>query len=91
MGIKVKGVAHHRNGLSGTGFHVVLFNCHIEGRKDSHFVGIVFPKPKSVAVLDIDLAVAGNIAFGENSWCGDDFEDELREAIEKYEDARRIK
>jgi 23S rRNA G2445 N2-methylase RlmL len=39
-------------------------------------------------VLDIGLLATGDIAFGSNSWRGDDYEAHLRQAIASH-DARR--
>ena len=79
MKIKVLSVEHHRNGVHGNSFYVVLF-------KHGHTtkVGIVFDDPGNVAVLDVGLLAQNNIEFGENSWRGDEFESELRKAVESY-------
>lgn len=75
---KIHEVAYHRNGISGIGFHVIRFRS-AEGNE---MVGVVFPETGAVAVLDIPMLAAGNIAFARgNSWRGDHFEDELRNAI----------
>ena len=44
-------------------------------------VGIVFDEPAHCAVLDVAKLAAGDIAFGSNSWRGDEYEPELRRAI----------
>ncbi len=46
-------------------------------------VGLVFDEPGHVAVLDVSLLSdpAVGVAFGKNSWRGDQYERELRKAI----------
>ncbi len=86
---KIKSVAHHRNGMGGEPFYVVIFTRNEQGAKRRDMVGIVFDKPGVyVAVLDVQLLAEGNTRFTENSWRGDEFEAELREAIDKYEAER---
>lgn len=80
MDIRVKSVARHRNGVSGEGFHVVLFQENDEN-PGRNFVGVVFGQKKQVAILDVNMAAAGNVRYAENSWRGDNFEDDLRAAI----------
>lgn len=73
-------VAFHRNGISGAPFHVVNFIDTEDHRK----VGILFDDDFHCAVLDIDLLNDNVIAFIKNSWRGDRYEPELREAIEEH-------
>jgi hypothetical protein len=70
--------AYHRNGISGVPFHVVLFDD--VGDENTRKVGILFETPHHCAVLDVGKLVAGNIAFGSNSYRGDVFEEQLRKA-----------
>ncbi len=78
---KLVSVAYHRNGVAGTGFHVVLFRWK-DGTTVRDMVATVFPEAGSVAVLDVNETANGNIAFAEgNSWRGDHFEPWLRSAI----------
>ncbi len=78
---RVVTIEHHRNGISGVPFSAVLFKMR-EGRGERNMLGIVFDTEDcAVAVLDVDMAAAGNIRFGENSWRGDDFADELRPLV----------
>ena len=79
MKIKVLSVAHHRNGVHGNSFYVVLFK-HDHTAK----VGKVFDTPGNVAGLDVTMIAQNNIEFGENSWRGDEFESELRKAVNAY-------
>jgi hypothetical protein len=78
MKLKILATAHHRNGVAGAPFDVVLFKA--QGERGAK-VGIVFDEPAHCAVLDVTLLAAGDIAFGSNSWRGDDYEPELRRAI----------
>ena len=64
-------------------FAVVLFKE--RGRDGSRKVGIVFDEPYHCAVLDVAKLAAGDIAFGSNSWRGDDYEPHLRHAIENHD------
>ncbi len=76
-------VACHRNGICGAPFHVVLFED--GGDEGSRKVGIVFEEPHNCAVLDVDKLAVGDIAFGSNSWRGDKYEPQLRQAISNYQ------
>ena len=81
--IKIIGVNCHRNGVGGTGFYAVRFDI-----KKQRMVGIVFPDRASIAVLDVDL-LAGEAGVGDdNRWRGDEYEDDLREAVLEYETGR---
>lgn len=82
MNLKIKHVASHRNGVAGEGFHVVLFTWR-DGRKTRNMVATLFEGDGQSAVLDVDETAKGNVAFAQgNSWRGDDFEPELRKAID---------
>ena len=83
MKVKITTISHHRNGICGAPFHVVLFND--EGPEGSRKIGIVFDEPHQCAVLDIAKLHAGDIAFGSNSYRGDNYEPYLRAAINKHE------
>ncbi len=69
-------IASHRNGVCRAPFDVVLFR---EG--GSRKLGILFEAEAHCAVLDVALLAAGDIAFGSNSWRGDDYEPGLRKAV----------
>ena len=72
---KIKARAHHRNGIGGAPFKVVTFICGETGR---HMVMVSFDHEKyATAVLDIDLLAEDRIAFAENSWRGDNYQDSL--------------
>ena len=81
MKITVKSIAYHRNGVSGEPFQVVLFDS--EGY--SNMVAILFPEPFHVAVLNVDQLAKGEIRFWYNSYRGDVFESDLRDAIINWE------
>lgn len=88
MNIKVTEIASHRNGISGEPFHVCLFHETDIGI-NRPMVAIVFEEGGLCAVLSVDETVAGNIAFAMgNSWRGDYFEKDLRNAIQEWENAR---
>ena len=80
MKLTISAIAHHRNGISGAPFHVIVFTD--TGPEASAKVGIVFDEPHCCAVLDIAKLHARDIAFGSNSWRGDNYEPFLRQAIE---------
>lgn len=77
MKLAIEQIEHHRNGICGAPFYVVLFRDDDAGR----MVGIVFEKASHVAVLNLEKLAQGNIAFGDNSWRGDHYEPHLRSAI----------
>jgi len=70
---------YHRNGISGAPFHVVLFDD--TGDENTRKVGILFDAPYHCAVLDVAKLSEGSIAFGVNSYRGDNFEASLRKAL----------
>lgn len=82
----VTSIDRHRNGCCGTPFFVVLFWFRLDGATH-RMVATVFPEAGNIAVLDTDMANRGNVRFAENSWRGDVFEDGLRVACQRYEDA----
>ncbi len=82
MKLTIENIQHHRNGIAGAPFNVLLFQDPDEGR----MVGIVFEEEYHVAVLDIAKLSKGDIAFGSNSWRGDRYEPHLREAIANWQD-----
>lgn len=72
----VTDIAYHRNGVTGNGFHSVLFTH--DGMK---FIATVFPEAGFVAVLSSEETTEGGVV---SSWRGDTFEAALREAIAVY-------
>jgi hypothetical protein len=80
MKLTIIDIAHHRNGISGAPFDVALFEDH-DAAEGSRKVAILFEQPYHCAVLDVDKLATGDIAFGSNSWRGDQYEPQLRKAI----------
>jgi hypothetical protein len=78
MKLNISEIAYHRNGIGGAPFAVVLFED--GGAEGSRKVAILFDKEYHCAVLDVAKLAAGDIAFGSNSWRGDNFESTLRAA-----------
>jgi hypothetical protein len=85
MKLRIIDTAHHRNGISGAPFDVALFED--PGAEGSRKVAILFEQPQHCAVLDVDKLAQGNIAFGSNSWRGDQYEPHLRKEIVKSQRA----
>ena len=81
MKLKILHAAYHRNGVAGAGFDVVLFKVN---REQGREVALLFDAADHCAVFDVALLASGTIAFGSNSWRGDDFEPYLREAINQH-------
>ncbi len=81
MKLKIIDTAHHRNGIDGAPFDVALFEDH--GPDATRKVAILFETPHHCAVLDVDKLAQGDIAFGSNSWRGDQYEPHLRKEIVK--------
>jgi len=95
--VNVHEIAYHRNGVSGEPFYVVTFTAppvvgEMPGSR-GEMVAVVFDMdaddmPESTrrtAVFDRELLGAGVIAFAENSWRGDHYDHELRQAIRANE------
>jgi hypothetical protein len=87
MKLKIIGIAHHRNGVAGAPFDVVLFKD--RGRQGSRKVAILFPEEDHCAVLDVAKLAAGDIAFGSNSWRGDEYQPDLMDAVTAFYQAKR--
>ncbi len=86
--IEIQEVAYHRNGISGEGFHAVRFRWDT-GDGVENFVGTVFDGSGQCAVLSLDRIAQGGVAFGFNSWRGDEVEPELRRAIKNWNRRQR--
>lgn len=94
MRIKVQEIDYHRNGVSGDGFHVVLFTMKEKGEPTKSFVATVFDKSIGqcpVAVLELGMLSQGNIKFAQNSWRGDVFAPYLYDAIAKHDQQEEAK
>jgi hypothetical protein len=74
--IRVIDWAHHRNGVGGAPFHLVLFDDVDD--ENTRKVAVLFKEPYHCAVLDVTKLSAGDIAFGSNSYRGDVFDSTLR-------------
>lgn len=79
MKLSIIAFAHHRNGIGGAPFDVILFED--TGPEGSRKLAIVFEQEGHCAVLDVDKLASGDIAFGSNSWRAERFEEPLRKAI----------
>lgn len=82
MKLTVIDIAFHRNGICGAPFTVALFQD--AGPEGSRKVAIVFDERYHCAILDVAKLAQGDIAFGKNSWRGDQYEPCLRQAIAKH-------
>ena len=83
--LKVIDISHHRNGVRGAPFYVVIFDDKAVGR----MVASLFEEEGYCAVYKIDELVKGNIRFGMgNSWRGDRYEEVLRPLVNKWEEKR---
>jgi hypothetical protein len=79
---RIISIARHRNDVGGAPFDVVLFTDRGEG--GSRKVAILFEMESFCAVLDVDKLAKGDIAFGSNSWRGDDYEPPLRNVVSMH-------
>lgn len=77
---KIESIDFHRNGVSGESFYVVKFKSSI----NETMLAIVFETSKHIAVFDYDRLKDGITAFGENSFRGDVYENELRQMIANF-------
>lgn len=78
----IDSVDRHRNGTGGAAFDVVKFKYLEPGTEEErNMMGVVFEQGGHVAVFDTDLVGQGNTSFGSNSWRGDQFEKQLRQAV----------
>lgn len=87
----IQEIAYHRNGISGIPFYFVRFTAN-NANANANFLATVFANSDEdrgyCAVICLDMIESHGIAFGRNSWRGDDFEPELRAAIKQWESAR---
>lgn len=79
---KVVKAAFHRNGIAGDPFYVGI----VRERGCDMLVVTFLSDPLRTAAFDIELLGEGNIAFGENSFRGDQYSREYREEIIKAVD-----
>ncbi len=87
MKLTIIDIAHHRNGVRGAPFDVVLFKE--RDRHGARKVAILFEAQDHCAVLDVAMLAQGDIAFASNSWRGDDYEPDLRDAVTAFWQAKR--
>jgi hypothetical protein len=90
MNIKPLKVAHHRNGVGGEPFHCVIFDKEEDGQT-TRMLAVRFPDDEGegyqnprIAVFDIALLYESVIEFGENSFRGDHFADDIDKAIKAH-------
>lgn len=75
-------IARHRNGVSGQPFWAVRFIADAnDDDNPAEFLAILTDTDSECYVLCVDLLAKYGVSFGQNSWRGDHFETELREAI----------
>lgn len=79
---RIVAIGHHRNGVGGAPFDVVLFED--RGEEGSRKVAVLFDDTGHCAVLDVAKLAAGDVAFGSNSWRGDWYEERLRKAVRDH-------
>lgn len=87
MNLTLKSLAHHRNGICGEPFYVVLFtqpDLEPECGCRNMVATVFHHSPGRCAVFDVDMLAAGNVTFGENSWRGDHYEDQMRAWIKEH-------
>lgn len=91
--INVKEIAYHRNGIGGEPFHVVLFTMRDTDSETTapdskpiihNMMAVVFEQPYQVSVFDHDKLKQDIIGFGYNSWRGEVYERQLRQAIARW-------
>ena len=87
MKLKIINIDHHRNGVSGAPFDIVLFKD--RGQEGSRKLAILFEDEYHCAVLDVAKLAAGDIAFASNSWRGDNYEPFLRDAVAAFWQAKQ--
>ena len=91
MKLKILQNEYHRNGVSGTGFNVMIFKT--KGDRETAnkvMMGVIFPDKGSVAVFDLNKLAQQNIKFGDNSWRGDYFEAGLRKHLKLQQALRTL-
>lgn len=85
--IKVDEVSFHRNGISGEGFHAVLFRER-DGRHWRKFLATVFADRGVLSVICLDMLPEHGVNSVFNAWRGDYYEADLRQYITQWEAAR---
>jgi hypothetical protein len=87
--LEIKQVQWHRNGIAGAGFYALLFR---DLDQEADMVATLFDAPGACAVLRVpDLSDPDKgVTFGTNSWRGDYYEADLREAAETWGGTGRV-
>lgn len=85
MNLTINKVSHHRNGICGVPFTVILFTDKEIG--GGPMVATISDDDKLAChVLNIGELMKGNIEFANgNSWRGDRYVDTLLELVEAFE------
>ena len=81
-------IAHHRNGVIGVGFHVVLFRDGKESMLGIKFDNSGDKRNVYVAIFNVAKLIDGDIAMGSNSYRGDEFDEAVTTWSDKYEAER---
>lgn len=76
-------VEYHRNGISGEGFHTGFFDWFDDDNKWRKMFYVLYEGTGQCSIFDYELLKKGDVRFMHNSWRGDNFEKNLREAVEK--------
>lgn len=85
MNLTINKVSHHRNGVCGVPFTVILFTDN-EIESGPMVATISDDNKLACHVLNIDELNRGNIEFANgNSWRGDRYVDALLELAEEFE------
>jgi hypothetical protein len=77
--LKPVSIAHHRNGVSGCGFHVGIVDDEGEKKLIIQFDGM----KNCTAVFDLEKLKQEKINFGENSFRGDYYADDFAEILKE--------
>ena len=81
-GLRFKNVQYHRNGICGDGFHCAIVTDKKWAKTDLLITHFDIKDHCACAVYQVDLLP--NIAFGENSWRGDNYTYSMVKAIKEY-------
>lgn len=84
--LKVIKSDYHRNGISGEGFNVIIFDWLDPKETQTNMCAFVFKDKGRIAVTNINELGHHNIEFAMgNSWRGDYFETALRDYLRQEE------
>ncbi len=84
--LNIKHIDYNRNGVSGQGFHTVLFDDISKGYTSTNMFATVFPEVGHVAVVCMDIMTNDDLNHNcLNHWRGDVYEVALRKAIADQE------